>query len=297
MTKNQKAEHIAIIGAGVSGITTGILLQEHGFEVTIYAEQEFSKNLINPKFASLYPAASIIPHSVSHYDLIRLFKESQQFFNHLYEQKFLGITKHRHFELFSYRINKPDYLIGMHNVNKVSEEEWTPSHPSITTPNGWAYDCFFTDWNTYFNQLIQLFKRNNGSIIKRKVDLNLLNNINHNIIINCSGAGSNDLLEETNTPLIVLGHLLKIKTSKPMNSPLSKPISYNFSPGIDIYKNYTNDPLDVYFYPRSTDWVLGGSRFIGTLDENGQWAPDSATSDVFPREILDLNKEILKTTL
>ncbi|MDX1637943.1 MAG: hypothetical protein R3281_08245, partial [Balneolaceae bacterium] len=58
---------VCIIGAGVNGITTGIVLQLLGYHTRIIAKDRADKprDPSDPAFASLYPSASVIPHSVA----------------------------------------------------------------------------------------------------------------------------------------------------------------------------------------------------------------------------------------
>ena len=94
-------EHLCIIGGGISGITTGITLQLLGFETTIYTEQLVEEQTPDdPRFASLYPAASVIPHSVQSGKLEGLFPVSQRIFKKLHEVQATGVYRHRHHEIF-----------------------------------------------------------------------------------------------------------------------------------------------------------------------------------------------------
>tara|TARA_R110002095_G_scaffold178067_1_gene155388 strand:+ start:262 stop:522 length:261 start_codon:yes stop_codon:yes gene_type:complete len=64
-------KNVAVIGAGVSGITTAVLLQHLGFRVSIYSNKLPFTSEKTPSFASRFPSASIIPHSVFHQSLIK----------------------------------------------------------------------------------------------------------------------------------------------------------------------------------------------------------------------------------
>ena len=81
-----------------------------------------------------------------------------------------------------------------------------------------------------------------------------------------------------------------------ISSPNGNPVSYNFTPGSKIYSDSNQNSLDVYCYPRKNDWILGGSRFTGTLDKYGNWVSDDPLSTTFPHQIEKLNAEILAHT-
>ncbi len=288
--------NIGIIGAGVSGITTAVLLQKAGFDVTIYAKELYSPDSQNSSFASLYPAASIIPHSVYHDELNELFRESQAFFSNLFKTNYPGISQHRHFELFCFEANRPDYLNEMQNYKEFDQIDWMPSHPVFNIKDGWEFDCYFADWKSYFPELMKDFLRNGGSIINKEVNLEKPDKLNHKIIINCSGINSNTIQDEPDHPLVMLGHLIKIEQKIIPTDSNGRIISFNFSPGKEHYSNASGEALDVYFYPRENDIVFGGSRFKGTVDSDNNWVGNNNCDVKFPDQILKINQEILEHT-
>lgn len=287
---------VAVIGAGISGITTAVLLQQNGYEVSVYTNEHPLKENKNPYFASQFPSASIIPHSVFHPDIIEIFKLSQLFFSKLYEISFTGLTKHEHFELFAFENSIDDYAPLISGYETLSDLGWHPRHPEIPIKSGWKFNCFFADWTDYFPQLVHSFLQNNGAFISGAVDLNSYATINEDIIINCSGLGATQFTDEDKSPLILKGHLLKINNSVELKSPSGNTVSYNFSAGPEIYADSFGTPFDVYCYPRKHDWILGGSRFKGTLDSNGKWISKDELSQQFPTQIESLNSEIIKET-
>jgi len=286
---------VAVVGAGVSGITTAVLLQQLNFDVFVYTKELPFSGSKNPSFASQYPSASVIPHSVYHPELIRIFKNSQTLFSSLHNAKYSGLEIHEHFELFAFNQQTPNYAKKIVGYKNISDLNWYPKHPSIEINSGWKFDCYFADWTMYYPALVQTFLDNKGIFINENVDLNLFENINEEIIINCSGMGSHELEPDTE-PLVILGHLLKIDNPLPLSSPSNNPFSYNFSPGKDIYSDSFGNPFDVYFYPRKNDWILGGSRFNGTIDKKRNWISKDPLSSKFPNQIQSINTEILEHT-
>ncbi|MBO6571510.1 MAG: FAD-dependent oxidoreductase [Balneola sp.] len=287
---------VAVIGAGISGITTAVLLQQSGYEVSVYAHEHPLKETKNPYFSSLFPSASIIPHSVFHPDLNEIFKLSQLFFSKLHEISFAGLTKHEHFELFAFENSAVDYPPLIDGYETLTDLEWHPKHPDIPIKSGWKFNCFFADWTDYFPKLVHSFVQNNGTFINKTIDLNSYASIDEDIIINCSGLGSAQLINEDKSPLILKGHLLKVNNAVELKSPSGNTVSYNFSPGSDIYTDSFGTPFDVYCYPRKDDWILGGSRYKGTLDDQGNWISEDELSQQFPPQIESLNSEIIKET-
>ena len=106
------SDNIIVIGAGVSGVTTALTLQLLGYETEIIADKTVSdvtQNNNHPEFASLFPSASVIPHSVYSHRLEELFKQSQSFFYDLRKYIFPGITTHKHFEVFEFKAD-PSFI-------------------------------------------------------------------------------------------------------------------------------------------------------------------------------------------
>ncbi len=286
---------VAVLGAGISGISTAVLLQYFGFKVTIYSPDTLSKNN-SPYFASLYPSASIIPHSVYHPELISIFEASQSIFSTLLDSSFPGMKIHNHFELYTFDQVPPDYAKLIPEFSLLSDGCWHPKHPTIKCAGGWSFDCYFADWNIYFPELVSQFLKNGGSTIFKKIDTNTIKDLKEEIIVNCTGTGAHSLTDNESEPFILLGHLLKITGAPLLINGEGKTVSYNFTPGKQYYSDSRDNPLDVYCYPREDGWILGGSRFEGTLDKNGKWVSRDAKSEAFPPQVLQLNSEIIENT-
>ena len=287
---------VAVIGAGVSGITTAVMLQYFGFKVTIYSKKlPLSKPKI-PEFGSLFPSASIIPHSVFHPQLDKIFQDSNSLFAELHNLNFPGLTIHDHFELFGFEDKVPEYATQISGFKNLADLNWMPTHPDIEFKTGYQFNCFFADWNRYFPALIELFVKNKGVFVEQTIDVNSLDQLSENIVINCAGLGAHQLDDEDEQPLILMGHLMKILETPSLLSPSGNTVSFNFTPGLEYYSDSHQTPLDVYCYPRKDDWILGGSRFRGTLDEEGNWVSDDVLSSTFPSQIEQLNTEIILNT-
>jgi hypothetical protein len=48
----------------------------------------------------------------------------------------------------------------------------------------------------------------------------------------------------------------------PWNRETGEIFSYNYHPAADIYAHPDGAPVDVYFYPRTDGWLLGGTRLV-----------------------------------
>lgn len=292
-------KEIAIIGAGVSGLSCAILLLKLGFKVNIYSEHSYNSKVYKPEFSSLYPAASVIPHSVYSSKLLEYFEESQQYFERLFSQDFAGITKHKHYELFSEEQSIPDYAPLMENFEIFKRSDNTLRVPSSKSLFGWSFHCFFSDWSVYFEALNDMFENLGGEYVHAKVDLNSFESIPEKIIINCTGIGSSKISTEKES-LVLAGTLIKVLEQPLLKNDADETVSYNFSPGKEVYCNGNNEALDVYCYPRKDGWILGGSRLVVQKNENGSWEIEKLKTalievdgSLIPHQIMSLNKEII----
>lgn len=302
------SDNIIVIGAGVSGTTTALTLQLLGYETEIYTDKAVTDTInkrANPEFASLFPSASVIPHSVYSSRLKELFLRSQSFFYELRKLTFPGVTIHKHYEIFESEPVQPDYCNWMLNLQTLDEidDKQIPRRPGISKLYGWAFDCIFADWALYMPSLYECYEQAGGTITRQKLAPGDIPELAANTVINCSGTGSPVLFDDpSDQQLIQRGHLLH-KTGTPLlTNADNEIISYNYTPSSSIYADSKGNPCDVYCYPRKDGWVLGGSRQTGELGTTS-WSNDITKADTykiddisFPKQIIDLNREILVTT-
>lgn len=296
-------DEIIIIGAGVSGITTALALQLLGYQTKIYTEKQFSDSSDVPTFASLYPAASVIPHAVYSDHVESIFNDSQPVFYELQKQAFPGLSVHKHFEIFEFEKEHPKYLQWMRNFKMIERDEHFPQRPDADVLYGWSFDCIFADWPVYFPALVELYLKNGGKIVIKKVEPEDIATLPASVIVNCSGLGSVSLFDDRDKQLLMRGHLLHRKSAPLIKNGSDKVISYNYTPITSIYADLEGEPCDVYCYPRQGGWILGGSRQKGSISKDGQWQANEVESTLyeldgisFPSQIIDLNRQIIEHT-
>lgn len=297
-------EKIIILGGGVNGITAALTLQLMGFKTTCYAEHLVDEKCPdNPLFASLYPAASIIPHSVQTDELDILFPASLAIFKTLH-QHLECLKIHHHFELFEFPKEAPDYTKFLHNystINQIPRSD-IPHRPGAPDLYGWVFDCFVTEWPGYMQALYALYEEAGGIIHRQKMKKNEISDLSTDIVINCTGIWTTDLFEDTAGRRAIRGHLVHIPDKKAVFDFQNNYCSYNYTPLPSVYSAPDGSPSDVYFYPINGTWILGGSRQEGMLNRKGQWEGDVHEDTIaiskmdVPRPILELNEEILNAS-
>lgn len=300
-----KNNSITVIGAGISGLTSAIVLKQLGFSVNIISKEEYTHSNTNPHMVSYFPAASIIPHSINYANLKDIFLSSLAIYDQLYKMDFPGLKIHRHFELFASETIPPSYTTWMRNFRFIESchSQQTIHHPNIKSNSGWEFDCYFADWSIYFEQLRIRFLELGGTFTYKTITQSEISKINSEIIINCADLEGPILAGNAVNRIIHRGHLLHIKNAPLVLNTSGKIISYNFTPGISHYQSEFGEPQDVYFYPRQDGWVLGGSRQVGTLSETGEFIGERILepsliidSHKIPSQILTINKDILKAS-
>ena len=290
----QEPVRVVIIGGGVIGLTTGIVLQLHGFRTKIYTKHWVNKahpydlSKRPPELASIHAAASIIPHSVAHPNENEILEISQKFFHRLAFSANFGVRIQRHYELHEFKPTPPEYARKVKGLSMLSGDGYSwLNDPNIPRRKGapgiwgWHFNSFFAEVPTYMQQLYKLYEVSGGEIHFREIfGLEELDeNINGDAVVNCTGRWAMDLFpEDKKNTQIVRGHMVKVNIYEVPHDQRGQYFSYNYSPdpSSNIYSRIDpvsgqNSNADVYFYPRSDGWLLGGSRQVGYPEIGEDW--------------------------
>ena len=149
--------------------------------------------------------------------------------------------------------------------------------------------------------------------------------LDHEFYVNCTGMRAHALLQAAATdprltdapaagfepladpypPKLIRGHYLRVGIKEVPVGHRGRCFSYNYMPSAGIYQTAAGVAADLYCYPRSDAWILGGSRQEGGIDDTGAWVGERTVGPEteFPRAgapplavpsaILDLNADIL----
>lgn len=295
-------KNICVLGAGVSGLSTASYLSDSGYSVCIITRDDPRTATLRPEFSSSFPAASIIPHSVYSDKLSEIFRFSKDRFGKLHDNQFPGVTTTRHFELFSHPVSVPVYAKTMNQFEEFDDfkNEFYPDHPDYPAAVGWRYSAYFADWPLYFPTLIRNTLEKVKGFEIRTLSPDDIRELPYDIIINCTEIGSLKLFEDTSEQILHRGHLLNLPGAPAVRDLQGNVISYNFSPGKEVYQSESGIEQDVYCYSRKDGLVLGGSRQKGTFDSDGKWIGEESQDPVIlvdnlkvPAQILELHSAIL----
>jgi D-amino-acid oxidase len=323
---------IAIIGGGISGLTTAVMLQLAGHRTILYTrlQPRYEASAARPpEFATPHAAASVLPHSVASPHVARWTAISQAFFRVLSFPGSCGVRRQLHYEISEAPADTPPYAKAVENFRLLTEadclERSIPRRTGARAIHGWVFDAFFCDAPEYLGYLQALYAAVGGTIRDMTADgsLGAYFALGHVHLVNCAGLGAYQLVADdtvTDVPedsvfepladpfpaKLIRGHYLRIDIKHLPRGAGGRFFSYNYKPVVQIYRTATGGQADVYCYPRLDAWLLGGSRQEGRLDPSGNWVGEDTVNEatLFPRRdgpplavpsaILQLNSDILR---
>ena len=206
-------ERVAIIGAGVSGLTCGIVLAEHGYHTAILAKE------IGQQTTSSVAAAVWFPYHVEPAErAIPLALETYQVLVDLtrFPETGVSVIESRQF-LRSGEIEIPDWAIPLGASVIPSEVEngvageattWTGSPKGERTgserikslesfKSGFSLRTPLTDTTIYLDYLAARFRKAGGEI-KANVCFEKLEDVDgkFDLVVNCTGIGARELVQD-----------------------------------------------------------------------------------------------------
>jgi len=270
------AERIAIIGAGVSGLTCGVVLAEHGYRTAILAK-EIGQQTTSSVAAAVWfpyhvePAERVIPLALETYqvllDLAR-FPESG-----------VSIIESRQF-LRTGEIEIPDWAIplGAQRLSSVAtglRPVWDGAQRGgYSLKSGFSLRVPLMDTTIYLDYLAARFRKAGGEI-HANVRFETLDDVDaeFDLVINCAGIGAREL---------VLDADLEPHRGQVAIVPKSE--------GLSAAIVCDDEPL-MYAIPRANDCVFGG-----TNDVSDNLVADPATTSRIVAEasrVLNIDKPLV----
>ncbi len=283
-----------IIGGGISGVTTGIVLQMLGFSTRIAcahwlgdAQNGQSPARCDPRFASLYPAASVIPHTVHIEDTDWHLRSSLRIFSCLQQYRNDLVRLQKHFEIFESPRSVEPYARLMPHFAEVTPGQGGLKNFPRRQPQrpvyGWSFEALFVEMPAYRQFLANLYLELGGTVDRRIIHRDSLRSSSAEIIMNCAGAWGPVLFDDAIASCFVKGILVRVDTGglMPRHSESGELFSYNYHPDASVYATPDGASADVYFYPRSDVCLLGGTRLCSdplTSQSIGSLASETATN-------------------
>jgi D-amino-acid oxidase len=252
------AERIAIIGAGVSGLTCGVVFAEHGYRAAIFAKD------IGQETTSSVAAAVWFPYHVEPAErVIPLALESYQVLLDLarFPESGVSFIESRQF-LRTGEIEIPDWavLLGAQSLSSVAMGLWPvqdrAQRGGYIFKSGFSLRVPLMDATVYLDYLAARFRKAGGEI-HANVHFERLEDVDRkfDLVINCAGIGARELVHDAD---------LEPHRGQVAIVPRIESLSCAI---------VCDDAPLMYAIPRTNDCVFGGTNEL-----SGNLAADPATT-------------------
>jgi D-amino-acid oxidase len=252
---------VLVIGAGVAGLTTAVLLAEDGLTVRVRASRP-------PQHTTSAAAGAIWgPHLVSHDSITRWSRESLEVFHDLAGQRDAGVRMLGGLEVARQRVAAPDWMTLLDGFS-----ECQPGDLPGGFVTGWRYVAPVMDMPVYLGYLVNRLVDAGGKLEAGTVTSLDEVRTQAPIAVNCTGYGARHLVpDRAVTP--VRGHLIVVD-----------------NPGVDtFFAEDTGDSPDMtYILPHGDQLILGSNAERGRAGLR----PDPRTATAILRRCADLEPSI-----
>lgn len=229
---------VTVLGAGVSGLSTGIRLLENGFNVKIMAE-EISPNTVSDTAAAWWYPFLAEPIEKTNRWASETFNELLYLKN---QMKIEFITMRLGREYLMKKCDPPGWSLELPHFRILQPDEIVQDYSF-----GWEIEAPVIEMNLYMPWLLSRFEELGGTLELRK--FKSLEEVPGDLIVNCCGIGATKLCND-DTVIPVRGQVIYIEQD----------------PGFGRFDQQP-DTL-TYTIPRRDVTVLGGTAQKGDWDEN-----------------------------
>jgi D-amino-acid oxidase len=224
-------EDIIIIGAGVSGLSSGIRLLEAGLPVAIYARE------LPPRTTSDVAIAVWLPFAVAAEHLADWAKRTLAELTRLAADPRAGISSLPFVELLPSPEPEPWWAPLVGGFRHLRPEELPAPYGA-----GYAYQAPLVETPRYMPYLVARFLERGGRIEQREVESLAALAARHPLIINCAGLGARELCQDAGL-YPARGQILRVE-----------------DPGVGRGLFDDKGPAGLcYIVPRADGCVLGGT--------------------------------------
>ncbi len=244
-----------IVGCGVSGLTCGIRLLEHGFAVTIVARE------LSPNTTSDAAAAYWFPNGMKPVEKVLVWsRRSYQVFQELAKVPGSGISFQRYTKPLKHPIPDPTWAYLVNDFEHIDGSALARDGEALAAyRHGYQMTVPLIDTPIYMPFIKQRFIELGGQL--RQTTVTSLSDLaeDYPLVINCSGVGAKTLANDAQV-YPIRGQVVLVR----------KP------PGLSPDILSVGDISEAtYIVPRSQDCLLGGTK------QKGHWnlTPDMATAE------------------
>ncbi|HEX3420071.1 MAG TPA: FAD-dependent oxidoreductase [Candidatus Udaeobacter sp.] len=193
------AERIAIVGAGVSGLTCGVILAERGYRTAIFAKEKGRQTTSSVAAAVWFPyhvepAERVIPLALETYQvLVDLTWVPESGVSMIESRQFLRTGE----------IEIPNWAIplGAQSLSSVATGLWPvrdrAQRGDYSFKSGFSLRVPLTDTTIYLDYLAARFRKAGGEIhVKFRFEKLEDVDANFGLVINCAGIGARELVRD-----------------------------------------------------------------------------------------------------
>ena len=260
------ARQAGVIGCGVVGLSTARLLQQRGYQVTIYTKAmppDTTSNIAG----GLWSPVTVYDHEKVTPEFRRQFGEAGRFAFRRYQSLAGDTYGVRWMPVYNLSRDGPHQPAPPESAQSEIQplfpeaRQLTRSEHCFDVPYVYRFDSMLIEPAIYLAQLMRDFLIAHGDLVVREFHgARDLAQLSEPLLFNCTGLGSRELFHD-NELIPVRGQLVFLLPQ----------------PEVDYM---TVGPGDVYMFPRHDGVLLGGTH------ERGDWntEPDPATTDRILRE-------------
>lgn len=222
-----------ILGCGVSGLSTGILLLEAGHPATIWAKD------LPPNTTSNQAAALWFPYLANPRERVDPWaKYALDFFRrNLVPDSASGCALTEVHDIYDHKVAEPWWAAAVDGYDRLTADQLPAGYV-----DGFSVESVVIDTSVYMDYLVAWFQRLGGIIIQKEIQTIEEATRESNVVVNCAGMGSRQLFNDQSL-IPVRGQTVKVKAKGFRTSILD-----------DEGPNSLG-----YIIPRSNDIVLGGT--------------------------------------
>ncbi len=236
----------AVIGCGAVGLATARLLQDQGFQVTIYAK-ELPPNTTSNVAAAMFGVTSLVDDA--HHSDKKIVEDIQYAvrFAHRYFQNFVGTKYGVHWnEMFLLGDDPPEQPWDFAITPELYPLTiYQPGEHPFPTKYAASFPTMMIETLNYLPQVISDFIQRGGKLVVQNFsDAAALSKLPESLIMNCTGLGARELFGDT--------ELVPVKGQLTLLLPQP-----------EVTYAYLDGRRDLYMFPRSDTIILGGSHQEG----------------------------------
>jgi D-amino-acid oxidase len=241
---------VAVLGAGVSGLTTAISLIDAGCQVRVAAADPTEATTSYLAAAVWFPTHAGPPDRVAAWGRTTYDVLAAQA-----GRKVPGVVMRESLALYREAPEQPDWAAAVKSVREATPAELPPGYPY-----GLRFVVPMVEMPKYLPWLIEQFTSRGGQLHRRRVgSLAELADEDTDAVVNCSGIASRTLVGDASV-YPVRGQIVRVT-----------------NPGLTMSVRDEQHPAGrAYVHPRSADCILGGTLELNNWDTTIDLATSAA---------------------